>query len=155
MPETQPALRSLADHAGGRHHQQQQDAERIQPRRQAAQKVRTGMRQRQHGGAAEGESHDRAHDGLGALSRGAIEDHQPVDGQQRERDQQRAIEVQCQQQPRPAESVRRVRAIPVSSIIGVDRRRLRGAIGRPLGRGAGLGCAPLTARPAGRAGRYP
>ena len=95
--QIQPALRALADVSNAVDDEQQEDADRVQPGRCAAQEVRIHLGEQQHRGRAECEAPERAIDDDQALARGAVENDQAIHRHQGESDDQRAIELQLKQ----------------------------------------------------------
>ena len=100
--EVEPALRAHADVADAATTKQQEDADRVQPRRRAAQKVGLTLREHSIATVPSAEAHDRAHDRGQALAGGAVEHDEAVGGDQREADHQRPVDLQRGQHARRA-----------------------------------------------------
>ena len=101
-------LEDYADVADGRDHQQQEHPGRVHPGGRTAQEVRVDLGEQQHRHGADRKSRSGAVDGGHALPRGAVQHDQPVGGDQREPDHQRAVDLQREQHAcRPGEGAAR------------------------------------------------
>ena len=100
--QVEPALRAHRDVADEHHDEQQQQADARKPRARRANEARRNLRQHDHRDQAEREAHQLRLEHRRLLPRGA-EQHDAADGaHQAQRDEQRAVQVQREQQPRGA-----------------------------------------------------
>ena len=100
--EVQPALRALADVADEIDDDQQHEPEDVQPRRDAAQEPRLELGADQHQRRADREPRRAARHRAPVPARGTVEHDLSVERDQREADQQRAVQPQRRQQLRRA-----------------------------------------------------
>ena len=97
-PDVEPALRTLADMAGHRHHGQEQYSDDVGDGREQAQILRTRQpREREQGGHRDGDVGQVVLDHFDVLTRGAVDDQDADADDQRQHAGQRTVQTESPQ----------------------------------------------------------